>query len=223
MPAPMANTPVSTHGTGMPIAWAITRSCVVARIQMPQVPNFRNSQKPADDRARQHRHHHPVPGIVEMEEAELAGDRLGILRDTAPNCQSAYFCSTSDMPNVARIVVSGSRPISGRSVVDVHQRRRTCAIRRAAATSASQKLPVAASIDDADVGAQHQELAVREVDHVHDAEDQGQSGRHQRQDHPGHEAVDRLDQDLVERDIHVILRGIGGSRGSSTCSSAAMA
>ena len=30
----------------MPIAWAMTRSCVVARIQMPQVPNFRNSQKP---------------------------------------------------------------------------------------------------------------------------------------------------------------------------------
>ena len=42
----MANTPASTHGTGMPIAWAITRSWVVARIQMPQVPNFRNSQKP---------------------------------------------------------------------------------------------------------------------------------------------------------------------------------
>ena len=33
--APIANTAVCTHGTGMPIAEAITRSWVVARIQMP--------------------------------------------------------------------------------------------------------------------------------------------------------------------------------------------
>ena len=44
MPAPIAKTAVNTHGTGMPIAWAITRSCVVARIQMPQVPNLRKIQ-----------------------------------------------------------------------------------------------------------------------------------------------------------------------------------
>ena len=43
MPEPIANTAVSTHGTGMPIAWAMTRSCVVARIQMPKLPNLRNS------------------------------------------------------------------------------------------------------------------------------------------------------------------------------------
>src|SRR5215469_742481 len=41
--APIANTAVSTHGTGMPIAWAITRSCVVALIQTPKMLNFRNS------------------------------------------------------------------------------------------------------------------------------------------------------------------------------------
>ena len=35
MPAPIANTAVCTHGTGMPMACAMTRSCVVARIQMP--------------------------------------------------------------------------------------------------------------------------------------------------------------------------------------------
>jgi hypothetical protein len=35
MPAPMANTPGVHPGHGMPIACAITRSCVVARIQMP--------------------------------------------------------------------------------------------------------------------------------------------------------------------------------------------
>ena len=45
-PAPMANAAVCTHGTGMPIACAMTRSCVVARIQMPYLPYLRNSQKP---------------------------------------------------------------------------------------------------------------------------------------------------------------------------------
>ncbi len=35
MPEPIANTAVNTHGTGMPIACAMTRSWVVARIQMP--------------------------------------------------------------------------------------------------------------------------------------------------------------------------------------------
>src|SRR5262249_8457229 len=43
MPAPMANAPVCTHGTGMPMACAMTRSCVVARIQTPYLPYFRNS------------------------------------------------------------------------------------------------------------------------------------------------------------------------------------
>jgi len=35
IPAPIAKTAVKTHGTGIPIACAMTRSCVVARIQMP--------------------------------------------------------------------------------------------------------------------------------------------------------------------------------------------
>ena len=39
--APIANTPVWTSGTGMPIAEAITRSWVVARIQIPYLPNLR--------------------------------------------------------------------------------------------------------------------------------------------------------------------------------------
>src|SRR6516164_1632266 len=45
MPAPIANAPVWTHGTGMPMASAMTRSCVVARIQTPYLPYLRNSQK----------------------------------------------------------------------------------------------------------------------------------------------------------------------------------
>src|SRR6185369_156228 len=44
--APMANTTVCTRGTGMPIAEAMIRSCVVARIQMPYLPYFMKSQRP---------------------------------------------------------------------------------------------------------------------------------------------------------------------------------
>jgi hypothetical protein len=40
MPDPIAKTAVSTIGTGTPMACAITRSCIVARIQMPKVPNL---------------------------------------------------------------------------------------------------------------------------------------------------------------------------------------
>ena len=43
MPAPIANAAVCTQGTGMPMACAMTRSCVVARIQMPYLPYFRNT------------------------------------------------------------------------------------------------------------------------------------------------------------------------------------
>src|SRR5436305_1890527 len=46
IPAPIANATVCTNGTGMPIACAMTRSCMVARIQMPNLPCLRNSQKP---------------------------------------------------------------------------------------------------------------------------------------------------------------------------------
>ena len=80
-----------------------------------------------------------------------------------------------------------------------------------ATTSASQKLPVAANSDHADIGAQHEQLAMGEVDHVHDAEDQGQPRGDQRQDHAGDDAVDGLDQDLVEGNAAPLtLPGTGG-------------
>ena len=71
-----------------------------------------------------------------------------------------------------------------------------------ATTSASQKLPVVANVEDAHVGAEHEQLAVREVHHVHDAEDEGQPRGNQGQDHPGDDAVDGLDDDDVPGDVH---------------------
>jgi hypothetical protein len=50
--------------------------------------------------------------------------------------------------------------------------------------------------------AQHHQIAVREVDDVHDAEDQREPGGHQRQDHAVDQPVDRLHQDLLDGDAH---------------------
>jgi hypothetical protein len=51
--------------------------------------------------------------------------------------------------------------------------------------------------DYAHIGAEHEQLAVGKVDHVHDAEDERQSRGDQRQDHPGDDAVQRLDEQLL--------------------------
>jgi hypothetical protein len=42
---------------------------------------------------------HALKGRVRFE-IKVGADRLGILRATGPNCQSAQFCNTSEMPNV---------------------------------------------------------------------------------------------------------------------------
>ena len=125
----------------------------------------------------------------------------GIWRAEGPHCQSAYFWSTSEIPNVARMVVRGSRPMSGRSVVAWSGAPKT-AMTRAAASSASQKLPVSAIVVAPDEAAQHDEVAVGEVDDVHDAEDERQPRGDEGQDHAVDDPVDGLDEDLLERDAH---------------------
>ena len=50
--------------------------------------------------------------------------------------------------------------------------------------------------------AEHDEVAVGEVHHVHDAEDEGEAGRDEGEDHPVDDAVDGLDEDLLERNGH---------------------
>ncbi len=87
------------------------------------------------------------------------------------------------------MVVKGSRPSSGRSVV-ICRAAPSSATMSVASTSASQKLPRGRQHDHADIGAEHEQLAVGEVHHVHDAEDQRQARGDQRQDHAGDDAVD---------------------------------
>ena len=43
--------------------------------------------------------------------------------------------------------------------------------------------------NNTNVGPQHEKFAVGEVHDIHDAEDEGKAGGHQRQDHAGHEPV----------------------------------
>jgi hypothetical protein len=57
--------------------------------------------------------------------------------------------------------------------------------------------------NNANIGAQHEQLAMGKVDYVHDAEDQRQARGHQGEDHAGDDAVDRLDQDLLDRNPHL--------------------
>jgi len=61
-----------------------------------------------------------------------------------------------------------------------------------------------------EIGAQHEEVAVGEVDDVHDPEDQRQPRGDQRQDHAVHEAVHDLHEDLIEGDHALTLPGTGG-------------
>src|SRR5499426_3312173 len=83
---------------------------------MPYLPYFRKSHSPVRIR--------PATTAVTMRYQgycrwnKLKSPRTGslIFRTDGPHCQSAYFWITSETPNVARMVVSGSRPISGRSV-----------------------------------------------------------------------------------------------------------
>jgi len=52
--------------------------------------------------------------------------------------------------------------------------------------------------DHADISAEHEQLAMGKIDDIHNAEDQGQTGGDQRQNHAGHDAVYRLDQQLIK-------------------------
>ena len=93
-------------------------------------------------------------------------------------------------------MVSGSRPISGRKVVICIAAPSNATIER----GEDERQPEAAAgrqHDHAHIGAEHEQLAVREIHDVHDAEDQREPGGDQRQDHAGDDAVHRLDDDLL--------------------------
>src|SRR6516165_2470902 len=94
---------------------------------------FEEQPKGADDGGRERRDQQPVPGVFKIEEGEITGE--GLL-DLARH--------RTELPNVARMVVRGSRPSSGRKVVICSAAPRS-ATTSVAMMSASQKLPEVAS------------------------------------------------------------------------------
>ena len=85
------------------------------------------------------------------------------------------------------------------------EQRRTA---RAPPTMASVKLPVRLAERPGQVGAEHVEAAVREVDHAHDAEDQREPGGQHEQQQAVLHAVEQLDQEIGE--IHGLSQAAGG-------------
>ena len=105
------------------------------------------------------------------------------------------------MPKVARIVVSGSRPSRGRSVVTWMTAPSSAIVYR----GHDEREPEVAGRHHrrrAYVGAEHEQLAVGEVHDVHDPEDERQPRGDQRQDHAADDAVDDLDQEQIEGNGH---------------------
>ena len=84
---------------------------------MPYLPYFRKSQSPAMISPARMAVAMRYQGYCRWNKVKFPCTGSLIWRTDGPHCQSAYFWITSETPNVARIVVSGSRPMSGRSVV----------------------------------------------------------------------------------------------------------
>ena len=161
---------------------------------------FEEQPERADDRAGEHRDQHAVPGILQIEERELAGEGL---RDLARD--------RAELPQ--RIVLHHQRNAEGRENrgqgIAAEQRTQRGDLQRRPDQRHDQRgehegEPEAAGRghhQDAHIGAEHEQLAVGEVHHVHDAEDQGEAGGDQGEDHSGDDAVDRLNDDHVPGNV----------------------
>ena len=73
--------------------------------------------------------------------------------------------------------------------LDQHADHRCCGQRYG---HAKQERTAACSHRCRDIGSNHVEGPVREVDHLHDSKNQGQTGRHKKQGHTELEAVEEL-------------------------------
>ncbi len=158
---------------------------------------FEEEPDAADDRGRQNRDQHAVPRIDQIEERELPGEGLpDLARDGAELPQRVILQDERDAEGredgVERIAAqerAQCHDVDDGAEQRHHQRRR------------DQRQPEIAGRghgQHADIGAQHEQFAMREIDHVHDAEDERQARGDERQDHAGDDAVQRLDQDLLQ-------------------------
>src|SRR5207249_4875977 len=143
----------------------------------------------------------PVPGVLEVEERELR--RNGLLelpRRRAPLPERVLLEHERDpkrredrRERVAAEERPECRDLEDRAERGDDERRdhqREPEVARDAESGGARE------------GSEHHELSVSEVHHVHDPEDERQPRGHQRQDHAVDEAVDRLDEELLEREAH---------------------
>jgi hypothetical protein len=135
-------------------------------------------------------------GVLQMEEVEIPADRRADLAHRrAPLPERVLLDHERD----------AERGQDGRQRITADQRPQRRDLQQGAEDGDDdhrddQRQPVAAGDTQhagADEGAEHQQIAVREVDDVHDAEDEREPRGDHRQDHAVHEAVKGLDDDLV--------------------------
>ena len=178
---------------------------------------FQEQPQRTDDGGREQRDHQPVPRIIEIEQREIPAEGLlDLARHRAELPERVVLQHQGDAEggqDGRQGIAAEQRAQSDDMNAGAEQRDDECG-------DHERKPEVAGGRqhDHAHIGAQHEQLAVGEVHHVHDAEDQRQAGGHQSQNHAGDDAVDRLDQQLIERnglkqlvDGHVTRPNTGGS------------
>src|SRR5882672_5037903 len=153
----------------------------------------------ADDRRRHQRDDDPVPRVLHVEELEVAGHRLGNLtghRAVLP--ERVVLDDQRDAEggeDGCERVAADERPERGHL-----QQRAEHGHGQHGGHEGDPEVARGEEGRRSDVGAQHEQVAVREVHDVHDPEDEREAGGHQREDHAVHEPVDDLHDELVDGD-----------------------
>ncbi len=144
---------------------------MVARIQNSVFAVFKKQPEAADDRCGEAGNHEAVPGIFQIEQREVAGERLlDLARHRTELPQRVVL---QDQRNAERCENCRER-IAADKRPQRHDLDR-CSNQRHNQRCNQQRQPEIArrrQHQDADISAQHEQFAVREIDDIHDAENQ---------------------------------------------------
>ena len=140
-----------------------------------------------------------VPPPIWMRQS---GNWLGTPRGSGVNSSCTIWSSTSLMPIVASSGAMRGAFCSGRSAKRSMSMPSSAAAGHDARERQGQRRSEARDRQPADVGADHVDRAVREIDQVRDAVDQRQADRQQRIDIADDEAIDRVVEPGPEPGAH---------------------
>ncbi len=182
-----------------PMSAAVSRSWKVARIARPSRVRWMRSQAATISAS-------AVTTTNTRSGAMLTGPSVkgavgkgwGIDLATPPHTSSSPFCMAIQSPIMTSMVVSIDWPRSGAS-----SRRSQAAPATAPSTMASgqgheEVQPAQRQAGEGQVGPQRVELAVGEVDEVHEPEDQGEADAEQRIGAAQHQAIHQVLQERVQ-------------------------